>query len=253
MSFSKKEEKAIYLPVEIAPGFHAIDLALHATADDCLILSDLQLGMEEMYNNAGVMIPRFNFSEIKVHLEKVFGLRNTFSHIILNGDVKHGFGNASNQEWREVIQLLELLSTHAERITIVKGNHDIALEPIARFAKVHLNRDGIFLEKSNTFVCHGHEVPKTEEFERAKTIVIGHDHPAIELQEGATRQKYKCFLVGTYQKKRLIALPSFNFAAPGSDPRISALSPFLKQNLNHFRTWLVEDTVYDFGLLEDLP
>lgn len=240
------------LPVEIAPGFQAMDLALYVPADDCLILGDLQLGLEEHYNNQGVFLPRFNFKEVKEHLRALFVEKKHVSHIFLNGDIKHGFGNASNQEWREVIQLLELLSEHSDRITIIKGNHDIAIEPIARFAKVKLEKKGVLLEHSRAYVCHGHEIPQDEAYENAHTVIIGHDHPAIELQDGATKQKYKCFLVGNYMNKRIMVLPSFNFAAPGSDPREGALSPFLQGKLDHFRAWLVEDSVYDFGLLERL-
>lgn len=239
--------------VEMAPGFFALDLGLYIPADDALVFSDLQLGIEEHHNNQGVYIPRFNFREVKQHLQRMFIFRPRISHIILNGDIKHGFGKAGNQEWREVIDLLELLSQHSDRITIVKGNHDIALEPLARFAKVKMNQTGLFLPHSQTYVCHGHEIPVNADITRAKTIVIGHDHPAVTLADGATRQKYKCFLVGTWEKKRLVVLPSFNFAHPGSDPREGSLSPFLKpQRLDHFRTWMVEDEVYDFGLLGEL-
>mgnify|MGYP001566260091 CR=1 FL=1 len=241
------------LPVEMAPGFQAVDLSLYLPQDDCIILSDLQLGLEEHYNNQGIYIPRFNYREVKQHLTRIFEIKPRISHVILNGDIKHGFGKASNQEWREVIDLLEFISPHADKITIVKGNHDIALEPVARFAKVELVKNGTLLEHSQTFVCHGHEIPNGEEFKRAKTIVIGHDHPAVTLTEGATKQKFKCFLIGTWEKKRLIVLPSFNFAAPGSDPRQGALSPFLQQRLGNFRAWLVEDKAYDFGTLDELP
>lgn len=239
--------------VEMIPGHQSIDLALYIPSDDTLILSDLQLGLEEHYNNQGVFVPRFNYKEVKQHLTKIFTLKNNFTRIVLNGDIKHGFGKASNQEWREVIDLLEFISPHTETISIVKGNHDIALDPITRFAKIELLKNGLFLEKSNTYVCHGHEIPTHEQFTRAKTIVIGHDHPAVELSEGATRQKFKCFLIGAWKGKRLVVLPSFNFAAPGSDPRKGALSPFLDQPLGNFRAWLVEDTAYDFGTLDQLP
>lgn len=247
-----KHTHANILPVEISPGFHAMDLALYAPADDCLILGDLQLGMEEHYNNQGIFVPRFNYREVKQHLKKIFDRRPHISTIFLNGDIKHGFGNATNQEWREVIDLLEMLSEHADKIIIIKGNHDIAIEPIARFAKVKVEKKGVFLTHTRAYVCHGHEIPKDEAYEHAHTVIIGHDHPAIELKDGATRQKYKCFLVGNFERKRIMVLPSFNFAAQGSDPRKGALSPFLQKNLDHFRAWLVEDNVYDFGLLERL-
>ncbi|MEK6821425.1 MAG: metallophosphoesterase, partial [archaeon] len=173
--------------------------------------------------------------------------------IILNGDIKHGFGKANNQEWREVIELLELLSEHTEKIIIVKGNHDIAIEPIARFAKIEINVNGVFLEKSATFVCHGHEIPAKKFIEKSSTIVIGHDHPAVTLTDGVTKQKFKCFLVGNWMKHRLIVLPSYNFASPGTDPRTGNLSPFLGSRVTRFRAWLVEEgNVYDFGILDEL-
>ena len=241
------------LPTELLSGFHAMDLGLYIVADDCLVVSDLQLGLEEYYNSQGVMLPRFNFIEVKKHFVKLFEQKNHFSHIVLDGDIKHEFAKTSNQEWREIIELLEMLSEHADHISIVKGNHDLWINPIARFAKVDIHEKGLYLEKSKTYLCHGHEIPSNLEYENAARIVIGHDHPAIELQEGAKREKYKCFLVGSYGKKKLVVLPSFNFAAVGSDPRVSALSPFLKQNLNNFDVWLVEDEVYHFGKLKNLP
>ncbi len=240
------------LPIELIPGFHTLDLGLFVVADDCLVISDLQLGIEEYYNSQGVMVPRFNFLEVKKHLKKIFEKKPHISHIVLDGDIKHEYAKTSNQEWREIIELLELLSLHAGHISIVKGNHDLWINPIARFAKVDIHEKGLLLEKSNTYLCHGHEIPSNLEYQNATTIVIGHDHPALELQEGAKREKYKCFLVGGYGKKKLIVLPSFNFAAMGSDPRNSALSPFLKQNLDNFDAWLVEEEAYYFGKLKTI-
>ncbi len=252
MSKPPREKMEEHKSTEMAPGFIALDFALFIPSEDCLILSDLQLGLEEHYNNQGVLVPRFNYREVKQHLTKIFEIRPQFSTIVLNGDIKHGFGKATNQEWREVIDLLEFISPHTEKIIIVKGNHDIAIEPVAHFAKVELRKDGLFLERSNTYVCHGHEIPSDRKFSEARTIVIGHDHPAVMLSDGATRQKFKCFLVGEWKGKRLIVLPSFNFANPGSDPREGALSPFLDQQLGNFRAWLVEDTAYDFGTLDEI-
>lgn len=252
---AKNEEtkKETLLPVEIEKGIQAIDLCLYIQEDDCMIFSDMQLGMEEQYNKQGIFIPRFNFEEIKKRLKKIFQKKTSASHIILNGDIKHGFGKATNQEWREITQLIEILGEHTQKITLTKGNHDISLEPIAKFSKLKIEKEGTLLKNSNTYICHGHEIPKNKKYQKAKTIVIGHEHPAIELKEGATKQKYKCFLVGKFEEKKLIVLPSFNFANVGSDPREGTLSPFLqKTNLNEFNAWLVEDTVYNFGKIKNM-
>jgi putative SbcD/Mre11-related phosphoesterase len=251
MSKPKTKNEQI-LPIEIASGIQAVQLALYVPADDCMIFSDLQLGLEEHYSSQGMLVPQFNFKEIKKKLESIFEIKTKVSKIVLNGDTKHGFGKASNQEWREIMKLFELLSLHTKEIILIKGNHDIALEPIARFAKLKLEKEGLLLKNSHIYVCHGHEIPNNLNFQQAKTIVIGHDHPAIELKEGATKQKFKCFLAGKFEDKNLIVLPSFNFASIGSDPRKEALSPFLKQDLGNFNAWLIEDTVYNFGKLNDI-
>ena len=93
-----------------------------------------------------------------------------------------------------------------------------------------------------------------------KTLIIGHEHPAISLKKGARTEKYSCFLKGKYKKHELIVLPSFNLLVHGSDVlKEKLLSPFL-DNINNFEVFIVspeEDLnnlskVLYFGKIRDI-
>jgi putative SbcD/Mre11-related phosphoesterase len=241
----------------LAPGIEATGLALWISKEKALVISDLHLGYEEMLNKQGVLMPRINFFEIKEKLEKIFleinAMHEKIEKIIINGDLKHEFGEISQQEWKETLDMLEFLEKNCGKIILVQGNHDKILGPIAEFKKTSICKKGFFLEKSRIFVSHGNEIPKTSEFKKAKTIVIGHEHPAISLRESTKTETYKCFLKGKFRGKDLIVLPSISTIAYGTDIlKQEILSPFLQQNLSEFEIWAVEDKAYYFGKIKNL-
>ncbi len=233
-------------------GIYAIAPAVWIEADRALIIADLHLGIEEMFNRQGVMLPRFNFAEIKKHLEeKVFpGTKPEL--IVINGDLKHEFGIVSEQEWSEAIDMLRFLQKHCKKLMLVRGNHDTILGPIAKWEGMSIENDGVLLPKSLAFVTHGQKMPKGKEFEKAKVVVIGHDHPAITIRDKYKEEQFKCFLVGKFKGKNLIAMPSMSAASIGSDVKEKLLSPFLHQSLGKFRVFVSSDKTYDFGPLEGL-
>ena len=87
---------------------------------------------------------------------------------------------------------------------------------------------------------------------RIKTIIIGHEHPAVVITDGVKREKYKCFLRGTYKKKELIVLPSFNFVSMGTDVLHGKLLSPLLTNIEKFEVFAVEDKIYPMGKVKDL-
>ena len=109
-----------------------IDLAIHT--DRALVVTDFHIGYEGALNKQGLMVPRFQFLEIMKRLEKIFSrLKNKkVERIIVNGDLKHEFGNISEQEWRHTLQLLDFFEKHCNEIILIKGNHDTILGPIAK-------------------------------------------------------------------------------------------------------------------------
>jgi putative SbcD/Mre11-related phosphoesterase len=237
---------------KILPNAEILGLGLLFPKSKALVIADLHLGYEEMLNRQGTLVPRINFSEIKKRLEEtLFGRK--LDKIIICGDLKHEFGTISEQEWREVLDILDLLQKHCKKIILVRGNHDNILGPIAAWQGIEILKDGFYLKKENCFVCHGDKIPKTKQFASAKTVVIGHEHPAIEIRDGVKREAFKCFLKGKWHGKTIIVLPSLNAVSTGTIvQREKLLSPFLAQNLSEFEAWAVEDKAYYFGKLKSL-
>ena len=102
-------------------------------------------------------------------------------------------------------------------------------------------------------VIHGDKIPSESLLKEAKAIIIGHEHPAVSIQDGPRTELFKCFLAGKYKGKSLIAMPSFNLVTEGTDiMKERLLSPLLKQNLKDFRVFAVADRVYGFGKVKEL-
>ncbi len=107
--------------------------------------------------------------------------------------------------------------------------------------------------KNKILVIHGDKIPKKELLKSIKTIIIGHEHPAVSIREGARIELFKAFLVGKWKKYKIIVRPSFNLVVEGTDVlKEEVLSPFLKGNLRNFDAVVAADKLYRFGKLRDL-
>jgi uncharacterized protein len=211
-----------------------------------LVIADLHIGLEESLNRQGILMPRFQFEDILRNLHKL--LEHRPKTVVLAGDIKHEFGNISPQEWRDTLKVIDLLSKDA-KVVLVKGNHDTFLGPVAKKRDLaiadHFSVDGYY-------VCHGDEIPKDREFGKARTVIIGHKHPAITLKSGPRAESYKCYLWGKYRKKNLLVLPSMSLITEGTDILTGTFnSPFVT-DVSGFRVLVSDGKLYDFGLVKDL-
>ncbi len=259
--------------MKLLPNIEIADLALYL--DSTLVIGDVHIGYEEALNKQGILVPRLQFEEIITRMERIFAKLKgrIIERIIVNGDLKHEFGTISEQEWRNTLKFLDLLAKHCNEIILIKGNHDTIIGPIAgkRNVKVmdyyiinaitekHNNKDSIIkksikkIKNNKILVCHGDKIPSKDTIKEASAILISHEHPAVSLKECPRVENFKCFLKGKYKGKSLIVLPSFNPIVEGTDVlRDNILSPFLKQNLDNFEAFVVEDKVYGFGKLKGL-
>lgn len=228
--------------MQLLPGLSIVELGLLHVPSKTLLLGDMHIGYDEALNRSGVLIPRFHFKELMALLERILDKAEP-RRIIINGDIKHEFGTISEEEWRNILKMIDFLRGKAE-LFIIKGNHDAVLKPITDKRKVRLI-DHYLLD--DIYVCHGHEVPHNQDFQTAETVVMGHEHPAITLEDGIKREKYKCFLLGSFQRKKLVVMPSLNPVQTGSDvTQERLLSPLLK-DLKEFEVIIVEDKPYRFG------
>jgi metallophosphoesterase superfamily enzyme len=116
-----------------------------------------------------------------------------------------------------------------------------------------LKNDKNKLKNNKILVIHGDKIPKKELLKGVKTIIIGHEHPAVSVREGSRAELFKAFLVGKWKKYNLIVQPSFNLVTEGNDVlKEEVLSPFLKGNLKNFDVIAVSDKLYGFGKVGDL-
>ncbi len=285
---------------EPVKGVEIVDLGLYLSDEKILVLADLHIGIEEALVKQGVLVPKFHFKDLVRRVEGIFDSlqkrKKKVKTVVINGDLKHEFGTISDEEWRNTLKMLDLLSKKCEKIVLVRGNHDTILGPIADKRKVmfvdHL-LDG------DKLICHGDKIPEilgssntqgaaARESRRAqlslkglpprrgrppqrpesdkhdtsqtrgaaagiKTIIIGHEHPAVSIHEDLRRETYKAFLIGRWKRKNLIVQPSLNPLMEGTDVKNEKLlSPFLKKRPCDFDVYLVADTVYEFGKLKKL-
>lgn len=216
--------------------------------DDTIIISDLHFGYETSLNSQGLMIPQYQFDKVIDSIDAIQEKAKA-DKIILNGDIKHNFGNISKQEWKEVLSFIDYLSDIYVDIKVIKGNHD-------NFTQYILNKRDIVLEDEvvlgRYFITHGHKIPENIPGD-VETIIIGHEHPCIGIRNQERVEKVKTFLKGSWNDYNLIVTPSFTPISYGSDVlHEKTISPFIRDVLS-FEAYAVEgDEVFDFGLVRDI-
>ena len=236
--------------MEILDDLEIVDVCLYMKYYKTLIVSDIHLGYEESLNKKGYLLPRLQFNDTYEKLKKIISNLD-IKKIIIPGDLKHEFGSINETEWRNTLKLIDLFIDNHRELILIKGNHDTILSPIARKRNVTLVDYYVI---GDIIICHGNKILNNEDFKKSKTIIIGHEHPAVGLKEKSKYELYKCFLKGKYKNKNLIVLPAFNVLTIGTDIlRKNVLSPYLKQDLSNFKVYIVNDyNVYNFGKIKNL-
>jgi len=236
--------------MEIIKGIEMKGRALWLKKSRTLIFGDFHIGYEEALAKEGYLVPRSMFSEMKKDVEKLLELGP--KTIVINGDLKHEFGEISNQEWQEALEILDMMMLYG-KVILIKGNHDTILEPIAKKRDVEIKD---FLILDSLVILHGHKIPLDKEIydKKIRTIIIGHEHPAVSIKDNIKKETFKCFLRGKWHGKNLIVLPSFFLGAEGTDvKREQLLSPFLNEkSIGDFEAYVIGDRVYDFGKVKNL-
>lgn len=224
-----------------------------------LVVGDLHLGFEYQLQQSGLIVPERQVKEIKEELKKIFdeikekGFK--IKKIVFLGDIKHSF----SYQWKErnyFKEIMEFLKEYIleKDILLIKGNHDTIDYSFSDKLKD-------YFIKEDTAFTHGHKL-FPEVFEgKIKTIVMGHLHPSIILsdKQGIKKEKYKCFLVGKFKKKKIIILPSFLATIEGTtintveDNYEDYFSIIPKKDLLNFEVYIVGDKeTYNFGKIKKL-
>ena len=225
------------------------DLGIYLKKEKILIIGDIHLGYEESLSRQGVLVPRFQLKETIKRLEKILD-KLEVKEVVITGDLKHEFGKILYTESKDTLEFLDFL-LRKYKVTIIKGNHDTVLIYIAQKRGIELKQ---YCKVSDFFICHGDKIIENMDFFSSKTIIIGHEHPAISISKNSRSETFKCYLIGMYKDKKLIVMPSFNVLIEGSDIlKEKILSPFLKKSdLDNFEVHVVADNIYNFGKLKNL-
>ncbi|MFA5856631.1 MAG: metallophosphoesterase [Candidatus Pacearchaeota archaeon] len=225
---------------------------------EILVFSDIHLGYENSYVG---LYPKIQLKEIKDKINRIFDNLNNnikIKKIIILGDIKNNFSSVTADEWRETVNFFNFLNDkikNKENIIVIKGNHDIFIEPV-------LKKIGIKLVESlildNMLFIHGDKHIKIDN--KIKYLFLGHLHPIISLKDAYKIEKFRCFLKGIWNRKQVFILPSFSFLNNGYDIRNikDEETEFLmiaKKFLLDFEVIIFnekEDKTYNFGKIKKI-
>ncbi len=218
--------------VKIFDGVYLINKALWIEKKKLLAIADLHIGYEEYLNEFGIAIPRQQFKIMKEEIDKLMDMLKP-EIVVINGDLKHEFGEISRQEWQETLEIIDLI-LNKSKLVLVKGNHDTILEPIARKKGLKIV-DYYCIDK----ICFMHGDKLYEKaIQKSEMLVFAHIHPAISLREGIKTERFKCWLVGKWrikaQTKAIIIMPSFLFYIEGLDIRNYYLDYAFLRDIKNF-------------------
>ena len=217
------------------------DRALYLPGADVLVCSDLHLGRDA---TSAVRAPLGERRDITGRLRALCD-RFFPTEVVLAGDVLHSFSGTPGDAAESFDGVVREIETRDLGLTITPGNHDAMLGGLwggRTPAQYRIGSDGEVTDGGEVVVCHGHELPEEG---GAGTYVIGHDHPAIEI-EG---QRRPCYLYGPsmYESADVLMLPAFTRLAAGVPVNGSSARDFqspLIADLEGFRP-IVRDEASD--------
>jgi len=210
--------------------------ALYHESLDLVVISDLHLGLEGGMTSKGSYVPEFQLEELLEDLQEI-RKRTQASRLLVNGDLKNEFKTSLYSEKKEIKKFIDKSEELFDELILIEGNHDTFIESTVEQKGYELKK--YFLENKVLFT-HGHISVEELEIDSKEydTIVVGHEHPALELKDDVgVKEKIDCFLYGKNQEeKALIVMPAFSTISNGSGvnkmPSRELLSPILRKTFD---------------------
>jgi putative SbcD/Mre11-related phosphoesterase len=208
-----------------------------------IVVADIHLGYEEALASTGVFLPKIQLRNAIRTLSEALASLPWPARVIIDGDLKHVFERLTRQERVEIARLGRWLSTDSrvKEVIVVRGNHDTFIAPLLRDLGFELVEDCLELT-SYIAVSHGHRKPSCE----FDTILIGHEHPAIQVDVGGARVKLSVLLdVPLKSGRRAIVLPAMGAYQTGRSLGLdssSYMSPILREEglMAEADVWVVD-------------
>jgi putative SbcD/Mre11-related phosphoesterase len=208
--------------------------ALYLPATETLVVADLHLGRAA---SADVAMPVPDAQRMRDRLATLLA-RFQPTTTVLAGDVLHAFDEIPAGVERSLSAILGTIRGADSDVIVTPGNHDPMLDAV-----YDGDRTAAYRLSDGTLVCHGHEQPAD-----AERYVVGHDHPAIEI-EG---RRYPCTLVG--EEDGVAVLPAFSPLAAGTavNRRADVQTPLVTDLAAYAPVVTVEDETRRFPPLAEL-
>lgn len=213
---TNKANSLIVSPALTADTRRALWLSEYQT----LVVADLHIGYAWSHRSKGQMLP---VSKQEDTVDRLIALQSDYrpKHIVLLGDIVHDT-TALPEVKQELERLIHSLSTTSQ-LTLILGNHDKRLERTLRDlpANVQFQKR---LRLGSFTLLHGDDASFLEPEDGSQTLVIGHEHPTVTLDDGvASALRCPCFLFS----EKVIVLPAFspwaNGCTVGKQPFLSPL------------------------------
>ncbi|MCI4322772.1 MAG: metallophosphoesterase family protein [Thermoplasmata archaeon] len=182
-------------PVVVPIPDHAIARWVDPNGSRRLLVADLHLGLG-ITRGRGVGLATAHAQQMLRELTEVAAEENARA-VVVAGDVKHPITNAPPPVHHLVFDFFAELLKERLRIDVVRGNHDVRLDP-ALPREVRLHPAG-GLRRGSVGVVHGHTMPDAR-LAVAETLVMGHLHPGFRLAgpQGKDGGKRRCWVRGVY-------------------------------------------------------
>ena len=199
--------------------------ALFIPKEKALVIADLHLGIEHSLRKSGVTIPS-QTENLRARIEKLIK-QTQAKKLIMRGDIKDEVRGLSWQEMREAPDFFSELAKKVE-LHLVKGNHDGLIENVLPESKRIKIYEPAGFRLGKFAFTHGHAWI-SKEMLKAKILLMGNLHPAVEFYSGRSRLVEHVWLRAPLNKKafekkfgektnleKAIVLPAFNLLAGGA-------------------------------------
>jgi hypothetical protein len=178
-----------------------LDRAVYLEAADTLVVADLHLGRAQ---TAAVDLPLGEGADVRGRLDTLLDAVEPAT-VVLAGDVLHSFDHVPTGVSKTLRNVRHRVEDAGATLVVLQGNHDTMLPTL-----LDAPLQSSYRATEGTLVFHGHHEPT----ETADRYVVGHEHPAIEI-EG---QRYPCVLqcADQYDGATVVVVPAFTRLAKGT-------------------------------------
>lgn len=221
-------------------------------SERALVVADFHAGIEQALRADGVSLA----SRADERRERIFSLieRTDPDRVIFLGDLMHAIGDPGGAERGEIEVLVERLADRGVATTLVKGNHDGAIESWVECEVT----DGDGVRLGDVGFAHGHTWPAPEVLD-SEVVCVGHEHPAVRLEDevGGSRvervwlrgpiavEAFAGRSIGVREGAELVVFPAFNDLVGATWVNVEGqefLAPFLPEASPSAEAYLLDGT-----------